>query len=83
MISVSLWDGEEQNCTSYGDVHAINGILQKYIKGEAFFLEDKITAVLAGDARPPWTNTCTLLSTRSCRASSVFWDFTATSGRAV
>ncbi len=31
---------------------------------------------------PPWTNTCTLLSTRSCRASSVFWDFTATSGRA-
>ncbi len=47
VISVSLWDGEEQNCTSYGDVHAINGILQKYIKGEAFFLEDKITAVLA------------------------------------
>lgn len=47
VISVSLWDGEERNCTSYGDVHAINGILRKYIKGEAFFLEDKITAVLA------------------------------------
>ena len=47
VISVSLWDKNGKNCTSYSQVHGVNGILQKYTKGASFFLEDKITAVLA------------------------------------
>lgn len=47
VLSISLWDKEGRNRTEYGHVHAVNSILQKYTKGTAFFLEDKITAVLA------------------------------------
>ena len=47
VLSVSLHDKTGTNCTKYDQVHAVNGILQKYLKAAGFFLEDRITAVLA------------------------------------
>lgn len=47
VLSVSLWDADGRNCTAGSYVHAVDGILQKYTKGVSFYLEDKITAVLA------------------------------------
>ena len=47
VLSVSLWNQGGENCTTYNHVHAVDGILKKYVKTAVFFLEDHITAVLA------------------------------------
>lgn len=47
VMSVSVWDIEGGNCTAYNHVHAVEVILKKYLKSAVFFLEDRITAVLA------------------------------------
>lgn len=47
VMSFSLWDQAGRNLTEYNHLHAISSILKKYTKSTEFFLEDKITAVLA------------------------------------
>ena len=47
VLSLSLRNDKGENCTTYNHVHAVDGILKKYMKTAVFFLEDHITAVLA------------------------------------
>ncbi|MGI6079566.1 MAG: response regulator [Candidatus Avilachnospira sp.] len=48
VISLDFTDAEGKNCTEYSHVHAVDSILEKYLKHfSSFFLGDKIVSVIA------------------------------------
>ncbi len=51
VMSFSLWDEGGKNRTEYNHLHAVDGIVKKYMKSAAFFLEDKLTAVLVAQPK--------------------------------